>query len=80
MVHKTWLISFLNVCIIWPSVGQIDNLYRRAVHIQVARSELSGKFEDNYGFKRKGRYDNTRAFVKQMSYVFNIWNRERHKI
>ena len=32
---------------------QIDNLYRKGVHFYVAKSELSGPFVENSGFKKK---------------------------
>ena len=35
-------------------MGQIDNSYRRVFHTLVARSELSGQFEENSGLKEKG--------------------------
>ena len=43
-------------------MGQTDELYKRIVHMYVARSELSGSNVENFGFKRKGRLDNASAF------------------
>ena len=34
------------VCIIWSLVGQIDNLYRRVVHILIGKSESSSQYEE----------------------------------
>ena len=47
-------------------MGQIDNLYRRFVHTKVARSDLIGQFEENFGFKRKRDLIVTVHFVKQI--------------
>ena len=41
------LFKYSHICIIWLSVGQIDNLYRRVVHILIAKGESSGQFEEN---------------------------------
>ena len=53
----------------------IVNSYKIVVHLQVAKSELSGQFQENSGFKRKRGED----YVKQMSSDLNICKRERHK-
>ena len=36
--------------IIWSSVGQIDNLYRRVINILMAKGESSGQYVENSGF------------------------------
>ena len=38
------------VSIIWFSVGQIDNLYTRFVHLLIAKGGSSGQDVDNSGF------------------------------
>ena len=59
---------------------QIDNSFRRVVHTyNVARSELSGQFEDNSSFKRKGKLIVPVHCIMQMSSDLNIWERKRHK-
>ena len=56
--------------------GNIDNLYRRVVHLYVATSELSGRNVEYSGFKRGIM---PMYFVKKMSSDLSILNKERHK-
>ena len=60
-------------------MGQIDHLYRIAVLIWVAYSELSGQLVENSGLQSKGDWIVPVHFVKQMSSGLNIWKRERQK-
>ena len=39
------------ICIIWPSVGQTDNLYRSIVHSSIAKGGSSGQNVENSYFK-----------------------------
>ena len=53
-------------------MGQIDDLYRRVVHVKVANGESSGQFVENSEFKRKGILNLPIHYVKQINSDLNI--------
>ena len=65
--------KFLSFLSLWPF---LDNLYIRVLQILIAKGELSGKFEEYFGFKRRVV---PLHFVKVMSSDLNIQKMERLK-
>ena len=51
---------------------QLDNLYRREVHILEVKSEFNGQFGENSVLKERGDWTVPLHFVKQMSSDLNI--------
>ena len=53
-------------------VGQIDGLYRRALHILIAKGESSGQCVENFSF-------NTGNFVEQNEFWFKYLKEEKRE-
>ena len=57
-----------HICIIWSSVGQLDNLDKKIVHLLTAKGGSSGPYMQKIPFSMPVQC----AFVTQMSSYINV--------